>query len=40
MAVARATAEASKDGGFLGIGGKLVSDDEQKALDAIRTALG
>jgi hypothetical protein len=40
MAVARATAEASKDGGFLGIGGKLVSDDEQKALDAIRSALG
>jgi hypothetical protein len=40
MAVARATAEASKDGGFLGIGGKLVSDDEQKALDAIRAALG
>jgi hypothetical protein len=40
MAVAQATAEASKDGGFLGIGGKLVSDDEQKALDAIRTALG
>ncbi len=39
-AVARATAEASKDGGFLGIGGKLVSDDEQRALDAIRTALG
>jgi hypothetical protein len=40
MAVARATAEASKDGGFLGIGGTLVSDDEQKALDAIRAALG
>jgi hypothetical protein len=39
-AVARATAEASKDGGFLGIGGKLVSDDEQRALDAIRAALG
>ena len=39
-AVAKATAEASKDGGFLGIGGKLVSDDEQRALDAIRTALG
>jgi hypothetical protein len=39
LSIARATAEASKDGGFLGFGGKLVSDDEQKMLDAIRTAL-
>jgi hypothetical protein len=39
LAVAKATAEASKDGGFLGIGGKLVSDDEQRALDAIKAAL-
>jgi hypothetical protein len=38
-AVARATAQASKDGGFLGIGGKPVSDDEQRALDAIAAAL-
>ena len=40
QAVAQASAEATKDGGFLGIGGKLVSKDEQVALDAIRSALG
>jgi hypothetical protein len=39
LAVAKATAEASKDGGFPGIGCKLVSDDEQQALDAISAAL-
>jgi len=39
LSIAQATAEASKDGGFLGFGGKLVSDDEQKMLDAIRAAL-
>ena len=38
-AVAKATAEASKEGGFLGIGGKRVSDDEQAALDRIDSAL-
>ena len=38
-AVAKATAEASKEGGFLGIGGKRVSEDEQTALDRIDTAL-
>jgi hypothetical protein len=39
LKVAQATAEASKDGGFLGIGGTLVSADEQSALDAIKAAL-
>jgi len=39
LKVAQATAEAAKDGGFLGIGGKLVSDDEQAALDALKAAL-
>jgi hypothetical protein len=37
--VAQATAEASKEGGFLGFGGTLVSKDEQAALDAIKAAL-
>jgi hypothetical protein len=39
LKTAQATAEAAKDGGFLGIGGTLVSVDEQVALDAIKTAL-
>ncbi len=39
LAVARAAAEASKEGGFLGIGGTLVSKEEQSALDAIEAAL-
>jgi len=39
LKVAQTTAEASKDGGFLGIGGTLVSSDEQSALDAIKAAL-
>ena len=39
LKVAQATAEAAKDGGFLGIGGKLISDDEQHALDALKAAL-
>lgn len=38
--VAEATAEASKEGGFLGFGGTLVSDQEEVALAAINTALG
>lgn len=40
MNIADAAAKASKDGGFLGIGGTLVSESEQKALDAIKAALG
>jgi len=39
LKVAQVTAEAAKDGGFLGIGGKLISDDEQAALDALKAAL-
>jgi len=36
--VAVRTAEASKEGGFLGYGGKRVSKEEQAAIDAIRSA--
>jgi hypothetical protein len=39
MAVAQAVASAHKEGGFLGIGGKQISDENQ-ALDEISTALG
>lgn len=39
LAVAKAAAEASKEGGFLGIGGTLVSKDEQAALDQLQAAL-
>jgi glutathione S-transferase len=37
--IARRTAEAAKEGGFLGVGGTLVSDQEQEALDTIKSAL-
>jgi hypothetical protein len=37
--VARAAAEAHKEGGFAGIGGKPVSEAEQAALDEIGTLL-
>lgn len=37
--VARAAAEAHKEGGFIGIGGKPISDEEQKALDEIQAEL-
>ncbi len=40
MTVAQAVAAAHKEGGFLGIGGKLVSDAENQALDEISSALG
>jgi hypothetical protein len=40
MNVAEAAAKAAKEGGFLGIGGTLVSEGEQKALDALEAALG
>jgi hypothetical protein len=36
--VAVKTAEASKEGGFLGYGGKRVTRDEQDAIDAIKSA--
>jgi hypothetical protein len=39
MSVARAAAEAHKSGGFAGIGGAQVSDEEQAALDDIRALL-
>lgn len=39
-AVARRVAEASKEGGFLGFGGTLVSDQEQAALKDLAAALG
>ena len=38
--VAQATARAHKEGGFLGIGGKEISPDEQTALDEIEGVLG
>lgn len=40
MTVAQAAAGAHKEGGFLGIGGKQVSDAENQALDEISAALG
>jgi len=40
MTVAQAVAGAHKEGGFLGIGGKQISDAENQALDDISTALG
>ncbi len=39
LAVAQAAAEASKEGSFLGIGGTLISKDEQAALDQLSAAL-
>lgn len=39
VAVARAVAEAHKEGSFVGIGGKQVSDKEQTALDEIERAM-
>ena len=38
--VAQAVASAHKEGGFLGVGGKQISDAERQALDEISTALG
>ena len=40
MTLAQAVASAHKEGGFLGIGGKEISDAENQALDEISTALG
>jgi hypothetical protein len=40
MTVAQAVASAHKEGGFLGIGGKQISDAENAALDEISAALG
>jgi len=38
--VAKRSAEAAKEGGFLGFGGTLVSKEEQQALNEINSALG
>jgi hypothetical protein len=40
MDVAEAAAKAHKEGGFIGIGGKQVSEKEQAALDETQAALG
>jgi hypothetical protein len=37
--IGKATAEAAKEGGFLGIGGTLVSDDEKAALAKIEASI-
>ena len=39
LTVARAAAEAHKEGGFAGIGGQQVSEEEQQALDQLRAVL-
>jgi len=40
VAVAEAAAKAHKEGGFLGVGGKQVSEEEQAVLDDLATTLG
>ena len=40
VSLAQKTAEASKEGGFLGIGGTLVSDSEKAAVAELAAALG
>ncbi|HEX2161466.1 MAG TPA: hypothetical protein VHF88_06570 [Thermoleophilaceae bacterium] len=40
VTLAEAVANAHKEGGFLGVGGTPVSDDERKALDEIAATLG
>jgi hypothetical protein len=40
MTVAQAVAGAHKEGGFLGIGGKQITDAENQALDELSAALG
>jgi hypothetical protein len=39
LTVAEAAANANREGGFIGMGGKPVSANEQAALDEIRTTL-
>ncbi len=39
LAVAEAAARAHKEGGFMGVGGKQVSDEEEAALDEIAATL-
>ena len=38
--VAQVTAEAAKEGGFMGIGGTLVSDQEKAAIARVESTLG
>ena len=38
--VAQGTAEATKEGGFLGFGGTLVSDEEMVAVGKVNSTLG
>lgn len=40
VSVAETAANAHKEGGFAGIGGKPVSEAEQAAIDSIRSTLG
>jgi hypothetical protein len=40
LSVGRHVAEAAKEGGFLGVGGALVSEKERVTLDELATALG
>lgn len=40
LELADTVARAHKEGGFLGIGGRQVSEPEQRALDAIAATLG
>ena len=39
VSISERVANAAKEGGILGIGGELVSDDEEAALNQIRSAL-
>jgi hypothetical protein len=40
LGLAERVARAHKEGGFLGLGGKEISDEEQRALDEIVATLG
>jgi hypothetical protein len=40
LAVAERAAKAHKEGGFLGVGGEEVSENERAALDELATTLG
>lgn len=38
--IAQASADAAKEGGFMGFGAELVSEGEQRMLEEVRSALG
>lgn len=40
LELAEAVASAHKEGGFMGVGGTEISEDERRALDEIATTLG